>query len=294
MKEKEKVRLIRPNYYTKDEIVNSKNHLFVTRSSHSPSDKIHDFKNYHKHELLGIEYLSSGTYTQFINGQQYECCGGTVTVISPIDVHRFKFNEKITTNGFFLYFTDSLIMPELQKYINYDKLPVITTIEDANLKQHMDSLFERLLYIDSQKRSEYSQIMSKILVNEILTTAVIHGTESENVPRQPSRMSEITNYIRDNFSEQLTTYHIADHFHMNRDYFLKYFKKYMNQTFTDYLTGIRMDYAKRLLLTSEMSMSDIASACGIQSPSYFSKLFKEYTGVKPSEFRLPANSLDKK
>ena len=117
----------------------------------------------------------------------------------------------------------------------------------------------------------------------------MNGVKSDTIPRKPSRITEITNFINKSFSEQLTAYNMADTFHMNQDYFLKYFKKHLGITFTEYLTKVRMEYAKRLLLTTEMSMSDIAISCGLGSPSYFSKVFKNHFGQKPSHFRTMQN-----
>ena len=63
------------------------------------------------------------------------------------------------------------------------------------------------------------------------------------------------------------------------------FKKHTGITILEYRTAIRMRKAKEMLLNGEESISAIASSCGFDDYSYFSKLFKKEEGCTPSEFR---------
>ena len=65
----------------------------------------------------------------------------------------------------------------------------------------------------------------------------------------------------------------------------KLFRKHTGTNFTEYLTQIRVDHAKKLLAAGEMSVKEVAYAAGFNSQSYFSKIFKKYTGIAPSEFK---------
>ena len=55
--------------------------------------------------------------------------------------------------------------------------------------------------------------------------------------------------------------------------------------FVDYVTEVRIDEAKRLLLGTSKTVSEIASLVGYQDPSYFTKVFKKVEGRTPTEFR---------
>ena len=52
------------------------------------------------------------------------------------------------------------------------------------------------------------------------------------------------------------------------------------------LNGIRIENAKKLLITSDLSISKISFYVGFATPSYFNRIFKEYTGETPKEFRM--------
>ena len=57
------------------------------------------------------------------------------------------------------------------------------------------------------------------------------------------------------------------------------------QNFIEYLTNLRMDKAKELLLTTESSMKEICSMVGYADPNYFSRTFKKNIGVTPTEYK---------
>ena len=59
----------------------------------------------------------------------------------------------------------------------------------------------------------------------------------------------------------------------------------MGVTFTEYLTGVRMQRARELLADTSMRTADVAYAVGYNDPHYFSYLFKKNTGLSPREYR---------
>ena len=68
-------------------------------------------------------------------------------------------------------------------------------------------------------------------------------------------------------------------------YVSRLFKEELGLTFIEYLTKIRIDAAKRLLLETNMTVSEISDLVGYQDPSYFTKVFKKREGVTPTQFR---------
>ena len=99
-------------------------------------------------------------------------------------------------------------------------------------------------------------------------------------------MSEAVAYIEDHLQgETLSIVSVAAHIYLNPVYFGRVFKHTFHMTFKKYLMQQRMEKAKRLLEAGGGSIGDICDAVGIHNPSYFSHLFKQYTGRLPSEYR---------
>lgn len=85
--------------------------------------------------------------------------------------------------------------------------------------------------------------------------------------------------------EELSIVSVATHVYLNPVYFGRVFKNTFHMTFKKYLMQRRMEKAKRLLEESTASIGSICEQVGINNPSYFSHLFKEFTGKLPSEYK---------
>lgn len=105
----------------------------------------------------------------------------------------------------------------------------------------------------------------------------------------PSKGNEITKkairYISHNFSRNLTLDEVADHVHLNPAYFSTLFKQSTGSSFKEYLNMVRIEESKRLLSNTDYSIIDISLATGFEDQSYFSKVFKKYTGLTPKQYR---------
>lgn len=84
----------------------------------------------------------------------------------------------------------------------------------------------------------------------------------------------------------LTIMELSDRLHTNRTYLSEYIKTTYDMTFRDWITGLRIDYAKRLLAENpKLTIADISERSGFQSPSHFIRLFKEKAGCTPTQWR---------
>lgn len=99
------------------------------------------------------------------------------------------------------------------------------------------------------------------------------------------RMENIRCFIDNSYMEDLTLESVAERFFFNRSYFSTLFKSHTGQSFSDYLTGVRMDAAKLLLARPENKVRDIAERVGYRDASYFARAFKRKTGFSPEEYR---------
>lgn len=96
-------------------------------------------------------------------------------------------------------------------------------------------------------------------------------------------------YIHKRFESDISLEEVAEHVHLNPYYFSKIFKQQFGESFTDMVTKLRVEKAKKLILAREMSLKEICFEVGYKDPNYFSRVFKKVTGVTPTEFRLQTN-----
>ena len=92
-------------------------------------------------------------------------------------------------------------------------------------------------------------------------------------------------YIDRNFCRELTLEEVSREVHVSPYYFSKLFKEQTGENFINYLTLKRIETAKQLLRDGRLNVKNICSEVGYNDPNYFSRLFKRFEGVTPTEFR---------
>ncbi len=108
----------------------------------------------------------------------------------------------------------------------------------------------------------------------------------EHVPGKNSEViKKAIKYISKNFADPITLDDVANLVHLNPAYFSTIFKQSTGSSFKEYLNMVRVEESKRLLSNTDYSLIDIAIATGFENQSYFSKVFKKYTGLTPKQFR---------
>lgn len=99
-----------------------------------------------------------------------------------------------------------------------------------------------------------------------------------------------TNYIKSHYNKDISRDDVADAVNLNPSYFSKFFKEQMGESFVSYLRRIRLEEAKTILEKSQSSIKTISERLGYSDSKYFSKLFYNYTGYTPYEYRKAKNS----
>ncbi|MBT2700948.1 response regulator [Bacillus sp. ISL-40] len=96
----------------------------------------------------------------------------------------------------------------------------------------------------------------------------------------------VKNYINHHLGEQrLTRDEIANYVYLNPDYLTRLFKKQTGLSISDYLQQKRIEYAKKLLIETNLPVSEVALSAGYSNFSYFSTIFKKSTQLNPMEYR---------
>lgn len=103
--------------------------------------------------------------------------------------------------------------------------------------------------------------------------------------RYGALLNEISIFILKNVEDELTLTAIADFLKMNKNYLCGVFKKKTGIYLLDYITKVKMERAKKLLSVSEFKSYEISEKLGYKDPEYFSRLFKKYEGISPTEYR---------
>ena len=91
--------------------------------------------------------------------------------------------------------------------------------------------------------------------------------------------------IRDGYFEKISTDDLATLCRVSKCHFCRIFKKAMGQTAMQYLTDYRLKIADVILKGSNKSVAEIAAMCGFEDQSYFTRVFRQQTGLSPKKYR---------
>jgi len=102
---------------------------------------------------------------------------------------------------------------------------------------------------------------------------------------EPPVIVRAKQFIAEHQAEELSLDQVAKSVHTSKFYFCKIFKKATGINFTDYLSRLRTERAKSLLLNQNLRISEIAYEVGFQSLTHFNRVFKRILGQSPTDYR---------
>lgn len=236
---------------------------------------------FHWHEFYEIELFLSGSGTSVMNGSEYSIQRGRLFFATPVDIHSYTLTE--TGEILNISFTSSAIedMGITEKFAVSNGYALSLTEEETDWLFLMAKKLQKESYADGFMNKKYiSQIMSCIMI-EILRKIekcrpTIESSESIQTAVQ---------YIFLHFRENLTLESVAAQAGLSPNHFSEKFHRYMNSTFKEYLTRIRLEYAAKLLLYTDVSITDISYFSGFNSVSYFMRSFKKKFNLSPLVYR---------
>ena len=138
-------------------------------------------------------------------------------------------------------------------------------------------------YLGVINRTESYDSLRKWFIDKISESCQNVKRRQEN--RSNGVIDKAKDYILANFQRDISLDDISREIDISPYYFSKIFKENTGENFIDYLTTLRIDKAKELLETTDMSMKELCGEVGYANPNYFSRIFKKIVGLSPTEYK---------
>lgn len=106
-----------------------------------------------------------------------------------------------------------------------------------------------------------------------------------SAPAMDSKVQTIVHFIQKHYQENISAAELSARFGLSANYISNLLKSALGIRYNDYVTQLRLNHAKKLLISTHQSVKEITSVCGYYSQSHFTKLFLEHVGCTPSEYR---------
>lgn len=225
-------------------------------------------------------YIDKGMADFIIDGSSFLLEKGSMILYKPREIQHYSYYTSCPTVAYWIHFTGTFVETLLRQNNLWDR-----SVYQLGEEPAFPDLIMKLVR-ELQFHSYNYSLMCTAYFQELICII------SRNLHRQHT--PSLTQY--EAFIPAIELMH--NEYQVNRGieqyaalcgmsvyYFIRKFKEYTGCSPHTYLIRIRMERAKHLLLSSNLSVSEISFSIGYDNPLYFSRLFRKYTGSSPTEFR---------
>ncbi len=269
-------------------------HLQYNKKNHSVSA--------HYHSYIEIIYSIEGSNEIFLNDARSTFSTGDLVLINSRDVHSIVCGDGVYL---VLRFEPELLYGSPQSAIELKYvLPFVLNSfkhQTVFLKHELEKsvvpqrLFE--IYEENKKKSYGYEIAVRTKINEIFLWFLRYWHKKNiNIDLNlaahegaAKRLQDVFEYVSKNYGSDISAADMAELCSMSYSYFSRTFKKIMKKSFSEYLTYVRISEAEKLLITSDMNITEIAMQVGFSTTSYFIQQFKNIKLISPKQYRKKFN-----
>ncbi len=145
----------------------------------------------------------------------------------------------------------------------------------------------RLKELQSHKNIEFQtrNILSETWLLLLEDIQLNYKKSKRSKFEQPDRIRSMLSFIHNHYKDKITVAQVADAVGISEREAIRSFRKSLDQSPIEYLISYRLNEAKKMLLNSNVSITEICYQCGFSDSSYFGKVFRKAYGITPKEFR---------
>ena len=232
-----------------------------------------------KHSYWELTYVDKGELLTTIDGVSYHLKQGDLIFYAPMQFHTQSTFEKISSS----YLTINFKM-------NFNHADLLCN-KIFSLKRDSYFIVTKLieeLSNDNLYSNDLSLCYLKQLIIQMLRLNNSHFHSKPTTHMQQTYENELLNdillYIDDNIYEKISVSTLCDHFCISTSMLHSLFRKNMNNTAKNYINELKLSKSKELIRNSTHTLSEISEMLGFSSIHYFSKKFKSYFNISPTEY----------
>lgn len=241
----------------------------------------------HWHDFFEITYYFEGRGQNIINGKKYDIYPGSAVFLTPTDYHEILVDEPMTEVT--LMINPDVIADELV-YSTVALDNAVYCVFEGEEKQKFEFLLE-MIQSEFTWRKQFGHTCQKDLVDLIVANVVRKydsqslGAEVRVGGKNEKLFKRAMSYILMNFTKNPGLSEISEHLGYSTCYFSRYFHELSGMSYKEYLRKLRLNHAKRLLLSGDMSVAEVGTSSGYATLQVFLSDFKKVYGETPTAFR---------
>ncbi|MFV0529459.1 MAG: AraC family transcriptional regulator [Lachnospiraceae bacterium] len=260
-------------------------------------DYAHHTRILHKHDdIFELLFVRSGSGEYIIENQYYNLKKGDIVICNSGTLHDEVLKEDDTICSYALAIDQIHLegLPE-NHLIPQDVSPIISAAEYfETFNVTLRSIFDLLVSNGKDVEETCHHLMMSVLSLTLKLIKEKATVEKSTVTEDSTLGMRIRKYIDSHYMEDLSLQSIGDEFRINFYYLSHLFKKEMGYSPMQYVLRRRIGEAQTILITTNRSITDIASSVGFNNPNNFNIQFTKYVGLSPRTYRRTYTQLESK
>lgn len=254
----------------------------------------------HTHDYFQIWYIHKGRIIHEINQKEYVMVKGDLCVIPPYVVHRVVMSPEINTSiigcEFLLDFLDEKYKTVSHQFgysnsasVNDHFIPRIHLT--GSQEQDVCKMLDEMIKEYHHTKPYYENMIKGSLIRLMAMISRFHQHSNGlyvtdyHLEKYRLAIENVMTYIEEHLHEEIRLEQLCKIAGMSRTYLCNRFKSITGKTFNEYLIELRIRKGMDLLNRTKLSITDVSLSSGFNDLSYFSTLFKKYTGISPSDYK---------
>lgn len=253
--------------------------IHLNESIHSEKDTVH----LHYHQMYQILYVMENEGEISLEGKKYSFNRDHAAFITPYSNHSILAHTKLVVLVLEIdpIILDSTVHRKLiEKYFNQAKIVKISEFHAMEIRQ----LLRKMLYQQSSADS-LDIVGMQVYLLQLLYLLARSQNESIIMDANTLRAEKLKRYIDSNYFNVMNSNDLAAKLGVSSRYVNTIFKDRYNMTPLQYLTEIRLEIAKKMLVETNKDIISICFEVGFESLSTFYRTFSKYTNVSPKKYR---------
>ena len=228
----------------------------------------------HAHDNALFCLVLKGSYTETYGRKRLDCLPSTLLFHAGDFPHAENYHDQ--GGHSFIVEIEKIWLANIRDQINFPTFSI--DFKNGNLPQLGAKLYQEFRRFDA-----LSPMIIEGLMLEIAGETARQTFEKKN--QIPMWLKKVEALLLDRFNEQISLNEIAEFVNIHPVHLAQSFRKFRQTTIGNYLREIRLENAKKDLIETNQTLSEISFNNGFSDQSHFSRLFKQKFGVTPSQFR---------
>jgi AraC-like DNA-binding protein len=254
-----------------------------------------EFDNpWHYHPEYELTYILSSRGVRYTGNSFENFEENDFVLLGPNLPHCWK-NTGVQTgksSAIVIHWNEYLLGTDWMKHHEFDNIYRLLQLSEKGIKfsvplalKFKERLNEMLGMSPFEKLLFFLQLLQELSHTNEFKVLCDRSFEDELNHEDHERINRVHQFVRRNYKQKITLKNIADEIHMTEESFSRFFSKLMSKPFFSFLNEYRINAACKMLIESDVSVTQISYECGFESLPFFYRQFKRYKANSPKQFR---------